>query len=45
MLDGYFGYNQIFIVEDDVSKTLFQCPGALGTYEWVVIPFALKMLG
>jgi len=23
MLDGYSGYNQIFIVEDDVSKTEF----------------------
>jgi hypothetical protein len=26
MLDGYSGYNQIFIAEDDVSKTAFQCP-------------------
>jgi len=23
MLDGYFGYNQIFIVEEDVSKAAF----------------------
>lgn len=45
MLDGYFGYNQIFIVEDDVSKTAFQCPGALCTYEWVVMPFGLKNAG
>ncbi|XP_058725923.1 uncharacterized protein LOC131597233 [Vicia villosa] len=41
MLDGYAGYNQIFIVED-VPKTSFCCPGALGTYEWVVMPFGLK---
>jgi len=25
-----------------VSKTSFRCPGALGTYEWVVISFGLK---
>src|ERR1043165_7703235 len=29
MLDGYAGYNQIFIVDDDVSKKAFRCPGAL----------------
>ncbi|KAK2422650.1 hypothetical protein QL285_033170 [Trifolium repens] len=33
MLDGYSGYNQIFIAEEDVTKTAFRCPGALGTYE------------
>ncbi|WJX89440.1 hypothetical protein P8452_71439 [Trifolium repens] len=27
MLDGYSGYNQIFIAEEDVSKTSFRCPG------------------
>ncbi|XP_058741134.1 uncharacterized protein LOC131613485 [Vicia villosa] len=42
MLDGYSGYNQIFIVEEDVSKTAFRCPGAIGTYEWIVMPFGLK---
>ncbi|KAL1321072.1 hypothetical protein AAHE18_14G102400 [Arachis hypogaea] len=41
-MDGYSGYNQIFIAEDDVSKTAFRCPRALGTYEWVVMPFGLK---
>ncbi|CAJ2644769.1 unnamed protein product [Trifolium pratense] len=45
MLDGYSGYNQIFIDEDDVPKTAFRCPGALGTYEWVVMPFGLKNAG
>src|SRR3954464_3602186 len=45
MLDGYSGYNQIFIAEDDVSKTVFRCPGAIGTYEWVVMPFGLKNAG
>nr|XP_025628487.1 uncharacterized protein LOC112721656 [Arachis hypogaea] len=28
-MDGYSGYNQIFIAEDDVAKTAFRCPGAL----------------
>nr|KYP68997.1 Transposon Ty3-I Gag-Pol polyprotein [Cajanus cajan] len=42
LLDGYSGYNQIYIAKNDVSKTAFRCPGALGTYEWVVMPFGLK---
>nr|XP_025692964.1 uncharacterized protein LOC112795239 [Arachis hypogaea] len=29
-MDGYSGYNQIFIMEDDVAKTAFRCHGALG---------------
>ena len=45
MLDGYSGYNQIFIAEEDVPKTAFRCPGAIGTYEWVVMPFGLKNAG
>ncbi|XP_027347963.1 uncharacterized protein LOC113859366 [Abrus precatorius] len=36
LLDGYSGYNQIFIAEEDISKTTFRCLGALGTYEWEV---------
>nr|XP_025678209.1 uncharacterized protein LOC112778055 [Arachis hypogaea] len=44
-MDGYLGYNQIFIAEDDVSKTTFRCPGGLGTYECVVMPFGLKNAG
>ncbi|PNY08742.1 hypothetical protein L195_g005274 [Trifolium pratense] len=45
MLDGYSGYNQIFIAEEDVAKTAFRCPRALGTYKWVVMPFCLKNAG
>ncbi|KAM2987081.1 hypothetical protein FF2_007279 [Malus domestica] len=41
-MDEHTGYNQIFIAEADVHKTVFRCPGALGTYEWVVMPFGLK---
>jgi len=33
MLDGYSRYNPIYIDEEDVSKTAFRCPGALGCYE------------
>lgn len=29
----YSMYNQIFIAEDDVPKTAFKCPSALGTYK------------
>ncbi|GKV13716.1 hypothetical protein SLEP1_g24702 [Rubroshorea leprosula] len=41
-MDGHCGYNQIFIVKEDIPKTAFCCPGAIGTYEWVVMPFGLK---
>nr|XP_028959516.1 uncharacterized protein LOC114825271 [Malus domestica] len=44
-MDGHAGYNQIFIAEADVHKTAFRCPEALGTYEWVVMPFSLKNAG
>nr|KYP42462.1 Retrotransposable element Tf2 [Cajanus cajan] len=42
LLDGYSRYNQIFIATNDVSKIAFRCPGALGVYEWVMMPFGLK---
>jgi hypothetical protein len=45
MLDGYSGYNQIFIVEEDVLKTSFRCQEALGCYEWIVMPIGLKNAG
>ncbi|KAM1677921.1 hypothetical protein ACFXTN_034692 [Malus domestica] len=44
-MDGYAGYNQIFITEADVHKTAFCCSGALDTYEWVIMPFGLKNTG
>jgi hypothetical protein len=41
-LDGNAGYNQIFMVEEDVTKTAFRCPGFVGLFEWVVMTFSLK---
>jgi hypothetical protein len=41
-LDGNIGYNQIFMVEEDMSKTAFICPGFVSLFEWVVMTFRLK---
>ncbi|GKV13619.1 hypothetical protein SLEP1_g24610 [Rubroshorea leprosula] len=44
-MDGHSGYNQIFIADADVPTIAFRCPGAVGTFEWVVMPFGLKNAG
>jgi hypothetical protein len=44
-LDGNVGYNQIFMVKEDVSKTAFCCPRFIGLFEWVVMTFGLKNAG
>ena len=44
-MDGLSGYNQIFIAKEDVSKTAFRRPGAIGTFEWLIMPFGLKNVG
>jgi hypothetical protein len=44
-LDGNVGYNQIFMAEEDASKTAFICPGFIGLFEWVVMTFGLKNAG
>jgi hypothetical protein len=43
MIDGFSGYNQIAIHEDDEEKTAFTTPW--GTLLYVKIPFGLKMHG
>jgi len=43
-LYGNTGYNQIFMTEEDTSKTAFICPGFIFLFEWVVMTFGLKML-
>jgi hypothetical protein len=30
---------------EDIAKTAFRCPGHVGLYEWIVIPFGLKNTG
>nr|CAE04481.1 OSJNBa0029L02.22 [Oryza sativa Japonica Group] len=42
---GNAGYNQIFIAEEDIHKTAFRCPGAIGLFEWVVMTYGLKSAG
>nr|AAX96528.1 retrotransposon protein, putative, unclassified [Oryza sativa Japonica Group]ABA93024.1 retrotransposon protein, putative, unclassified [Oryza sativa Japonica Group] len=44
-MDGNAGYNQIFMAEQDIHKTAFRCPGAIGLFEWVVMTFGLKSAG
>ena len=44
-LDGNAGYNQIFMAEEDMSKTAFRCPRFIGLFEWVVMTFGLKNAG
>lgn len=44
-MDGYSGYNQIFVAKEDVHMTAFRCPGAIGIFEWLVMPVGLKNAG
>jgi hypothetical protein len=41
-LDGNADYNQIFMAEEDMSKTSFRYPSFIGLFEWVVMTFHLK---
>jgi hypothetical protein len=41
-LDGNAGYNQIFMVKEDVSKTVFCCPRFIVLFKWVIMTFGLK---
>ncbi|KAM1863070.1 hypothetical protein ACFX14_003459 [Malus domestica] len=44
-MDGNARYNQIKMALDDIHKTAFRCPGHVGAYEYLVMPFGLKNAG
>jgi hypothetical protein len=44
-MDGNAGYNQIFMAPEDINKTAFRVPRAVGLFEYVVITFGLKNAG
>ena len=44
-MDGNAGYNQIFMAEEDITKTAFRCPRHVGLFEWIVMTFGLKNAG
>ena len=44
-MDGNAGYNQIFMAPEDVNKTAFRVPGAVGLFEYLVMIFGLKNAG
>ncbi|KAI5311981.1 hypothetical protein L3X38_041154 [Prunus dulcis] len=44
-MDGNAGYNQIMMAEQDIHKTAFMCPGHIGAFEYIVMPFDLRNAG
>ncbi|CAN6552200.1 unnamed protein product [Malus baccata var. baccata] len=44
-MDGNAGYNQIKMAPEDIHKTAFRCPGHVGAYEYLVMPFGVKNAG
>jgi hypothetical protein len=44
-MDGNTGYNKIFMAPEDIHKTAFRVPGAVGLFEYVVMTFGLKNVG
>lgn len=43
LLDGYSGYNQILVHENDQGKSVFTTPW--GTFQYAKMPFGLKNVG
>jgi hypothetical protein len=41
-MDGNISYNQIFMAQEDIHKTAFRVPSAMGLFEYVVMTFGLK---
>jgi hypothetical protein len=44
-MDGNACNNQIFMAPEDIHKTAFRVPGAVGLFEYVVMTFGLKNAG
>ncbi|KAI5319044.1 hypothetical protein L3X38_038752 [Prunus dulcis] len=44
-MDGNAGYNQIMVAEEDIHKTAFMCPGHIGAFEYIAMPFGLRNAG
>ena len=44
-MDGNAGYNQIFMAPEDMNKTAFRVPGAVGLFEYLIMTFGLKNAG
>jgi hypothetical protein len=44
-MDGNAGYNQIFMALEDIHKTAFRVPDAVGLFKYVVMTFGLKNAG
>jgi hypothetical protein len=44
-MDGNAGYNQIFMAPEDIHKTAFRAPGAVGLFEYMVMTSGLKNAG
>jgi hypothetical protein len=44
-MDGNAGYNKIFMAPEDIHKTAFRVPGAMGLLHYVVMTFGLENVG
>ena len=44
-MDGNASYNLVFMAPEDVNKTAFRVPGAVGLFEYLVMTFGLKNAG